>query len=64
MGSIFSCCKKKNLTESLIMNEYICVTCGKKFLNFDRYVKHKNECNRTLEENKYRDKDNRQRFIC
>ena len=46
------------------MNEYICVTCGKKFLSFDRYVKHKNECNRTLEENKYRDKDNRQRFIC
>jgi hypothetical protein len=64
MGSMFSCCKKNTLTEGLIINEFTCITCGKKFLIYKKYVKHKNKCNRTLEGNKYRDKDNRQRFIC
>ena len=64
MGSMFSCCKKNDLTEGLLINEFTCITCGKKFLIHKKYDK--NKCNRTLEENKYKDKDkdNRQHFIC
>ena len=55
MGLIFSCCKKKSPTS--LIKEYTCVTCGKKFIIYKNYIKHKNKCNRLLNEN-------RQYFIC